>query len=191
MKLLKMENRNLFLKIIISTLPSIFVGTLVYIYFVSYLRNINVIAFSCIIFGIILLLADKNSKSNKNFREISYYEAFIIGIFQCLAFIPGASRSGVVISGSRILGLSRQSAAIYSMLLSIPIILASMIIIMPEFLNQDLDKFNLSNIFISVIISSITAFLSIKFMMNLVKKYTYNFFVSYRIILGIILLLWI
>ena len=178
----------LYIKIIISTLPAIVVGFLVYNYFIKYFRDIQLIAYSCIIFGVILYLVDKYSKSKKNWYKITFTEAIIIGICQCFAFIPGASRAGVTITGSRLLGFSRESAAIYSILLSIPIILASLVLALPSFFNETTNIFNLNQILASSLISFITALLSIKFMLILVKKSTYNLFVIYRILLGIVIL---
>ena len=148
-------------------------------YFIQYFRNLIVIAWASIIFGIILFFADKAKNIHKNWEDLSFYEVIIIGFFQSLAFIPGASRAGVTITGARLLGFSRQSAAIYSMLLSIPIIIASFILALPNFIDQSKNIFNLNQILVSSIISFIVALLSIKFMMLLVKNYTYNLFVIY------------
>ena len=187
----KSEQEYLYVKIIISTLPAIVVGFVVYNYFMEYFRNINLIAFSCIFFGIVLYFVDSNVKLTKDWSKITFYDSLIIGICQCFAFIPGASRAGVTITASRLLGFTRQSAAIYSMLLSIPIIIASFILALPNFFDQSKNIFNLNQILVSSIISFIVALLSIKFMMLLVKNYTYNLFVIYRIILGIVILVWI
>ena len=183
------SNQNyLVLKIIISTLPSIIVGIIVYRYFIEYFRNIELIAYSCIFFGILLYIADKYSNSQKNWNEITYLHAFIIGIFQILAFIPGASRAGVVITGSRFLGFNRESSAIYSMLLSIPVIFGSLILALPSFFIETSNVYKLNQIFFSTIISFTTAFFSIKIMIAFVKKSNYNIFVFYRILLGLIIL---
>ena len=182
----------LYIKIFISTLPAILVGFIVYNYFIEYFRNVELIAYSCIFFAIILYFSDNYSgAAARSWSAISFLDAFIIGIFQCFAFIPGASRAGVVITGSRLIGLSRESSAIYSILLSIPIILASLILALPDLFNEELNDYSISQIVISTLVSFITAILSIKFMIALVKKTSYSIFVFYRIILGIILLIWI
>jgi len=184
----KTEQKFLYLKIIISTLPSIFVGVFVYNYFLIYFRNIYLIAYSCIIFGIILYLIDKYSISKRDWSEITFTNSFVIGIFQAFAFIPGASRSGMVITGARFLGFNRESAAVYSLLLSIPIIIASLVLALPSFFDSKSNIFDLNQIILSSLISFITAFLSIKLMIDFVKKHNYNIFVVYRILLGIIIL---
>ena len=187
----KSTQNFLYIKIIISTLPAIVVGFIIFQYFIENIRNIHLISFSCIIFGVFLFFTDTYSKTNKSYENISFKDAMMIGIFQCFAFIPGASRSGVVITISRFMGLNRESAAIYSMLLSIPIILASLVLAIPDLINENSNLFNIKEILFSSLIAFITAFFSIKFMMTLIKRFSFNFFVIYRILLGIIILLWV
>ena len=184
----KTEQKFLYLKIIISTLPSIIIGFFIYNYFLVYFRNVYLIAYSCIIFGIILYLVDKYSTSKRDLSEITFTNSFVIGIFQAFAFIPGASRSGMVITGARLLGFNRESAAVYSLLLSIPIIFASLALALPNFFDSNSNIFDLNQIIISSLVSFITAFFSIKLMIDFVKKYNYNIFVFYRVLLGIIIL---
>ena len=187
----KIKTKHFFIKIIISTLPAIIVGFFVYNYLIMYFRNIELIAYSCIFFGLILYVADRYSNSIKDKSSLNFFDAFIIGIFQCFAFIPGASRAGVTITGARFLGFDRKFAAIYSMLLSIPIILASLTLTIPNIISDQSSILDLKQMFISGVISFITAFISIKFMMKLITKYNYNIFIFYRIILGLGILLWI
>jgi len=94
------------IKIIIATIPALVVGFIVYEYLMDYLRNIIVIAWSSIIFGIILYFADRKKNSTKKWEDLNFLEAIIIGFFQVLAFIPGASRAGVTITGARILNIN-------------------------------------------------------------------------------------
>lgn len=187
----KSTQKFLYLKIIVSCLPAVIVGFFIYNYFLKYFRDIHLIAYSCIFFGVLLYLSDKYNSSKKIWTELTFSNAFIIGICQCFAFVPGASRAGVTIMGARLLGFSRESAAVYSMLLSIPIILGSFILALPNFLEESLNTYNLIQILVSSLISFITAFLSIKFMIKLVRKSNYNLFVVYRILLGIVILIWI
>ena len=117
--------------------------------------------------------------------ELQY---FIIGIFQVLAFIPGASRAGVTITGARFLGFDRSSAAIFSMLLSIPIILASLVLTGLDIISSAEVNINLYQSLFSAIIACITALVSINIMMQIIQRYTFNIFIIYRVILGFILL---
>ena len=118
-------------------------GFFVYNYIENYFRNLELVAWASIIFGIILFFADKKHSNSSSWEEIKFTDAFIIGCFQILAFIPGASRAGVTITGARFLGYNRSNAAIFSMLLSIPIILASLIFSIFDIKNNPLHEVNI------------------------------------------------
>ena len=120
-----LEDQIIF-KIILATLPAIILGYFIYDYVSLYFRSIQLIALSSIVFAIILFFADRVKMESKSWNKITYIEALVVGLFQVLAFIPGASRAGVTITGARLLGYDRVNAARFSMILSIPIILASM-----------------------------------------------------------------
>ena len=183
------ENQHLGIKIILGTLPAILVGFFVYEYFIDYLRNIIVIAWASIIFGLILYFADHRSNSVKKWDQLTLSECFIIGLFQTLAFIPGASRAGVTITGARFLNVKRTSAAIFSMLLSIPIILASLSLALIDVYSYSSVDFDFTQPIIAAIVAFITAFFSIKFMMKILQSTNFNIFIIYRILLGIALLI--
>ena len=176
------------IKIIIATIPALIVGFIVYEYLMDYLRNIIVIAWSSIIFGIILYFADRKKNSTKKWEDLNFLEVIIIGFFQVLAFIPGASRAGVTITGARILNVKRESAAIFSMLLSIPIIIASLALSVIDIYTLNSSELNLIGPLVATIVSFITAFISIHFMMRILYYTNFNIFIIYRIILGITLL---
>ena len=175
------------IKIIIATIPAVIIGYLVYEYFILYLRNIEVIAWASIFFGILLFVSDRNKDSNKKWEDLNYYEIILVGLFQVLAFIPGASRAGVTITGSRFLNVERRSAAKFSMLLSIPIILASLILALTNFFS-DFKEVNLNESLFATFVAFITALSSIHFMMKLLQFTNFNLFIIYRILLGIIIL---
>ena len=182
------RNNNWALKIIFATLPALLVGFFVYEYLLDYLRNLVVIGWASIIFGIILFFADHQNQSIKKWEDLKFREMILVGFFQVLAFIPGASRAGVTITGARCLGVKRESAAILSMLLSIPIIFASLTLALFDinFLNNN--SVNISQTFIAMFVAFITAILSIHMMMKILQFTNFNFFIIYRIILGIALL---
>ena len=176
-------------KIILSTLPAILLGYFIYDYVSVYFRSIQLIAISSIVFAIILYFADKISIQAKSWKNITYTEAIVVGLFQVLAFIPGASRAGVTITAARFLGYDRLNAARFSMLLSIPIILASMTLSLINVINEERVAVNLYHSLSAAIIAFITALLSIIFLMQFIKQANFNIFIIYRIILGIILLI--
>ena len=184
----KLFNEIIIYKIILATLPAVIVGFFVFNFFDDYLRNIKVVAWASIIFGVLLYFADKKNTSKPIWNEINFKDALIIGMFQVLAFIPGASRAGVTITGSRFLGFDPTNAAIFSMLLSIPIILASLTLSIFDVISDPINNTYVLQSFFAAIVACITALLSIHFMMKLIQKTNFNLFIIYRIILGCILL---
>jgi len=176
------------IKIFIATLPALVIGFIFYEYLIHYFRNLLVIAWSSIIFGIILFAADQRKNLHKSWENLSFIEVFFIGLWQSLAFIPGASRAGVTITGARLLNVKRDSAAIFSMILSIPVIIASLFLSLLDLYYLEELNTNLSGSFFSATVAFITALLSIHGMMKLIKITSYNIFIIYRIFLGIALL---
>ena len=184
----KLFNEIIVYKIILATLPAVIVGFFVFNFFDDYLRNIKVVAWASIIFSVLLYFADQKSTSKTIWDEINFKDALIVGLFQILAFIPGASRAGVTITGARFLGFDCTNAAIFSMLLSIPIILASLTLSIFDVISDPINNTYVLQSFFAAIVACITALLSIHFMMKLIQKTNFNLFIIYRIILGFILL---
>jgi undecaprenyl-diphosphatase len=182
------ENHLFGIKIVIATLPALFVGFFVYEYLLVYLRSLVIIGWASIIFGVILFFADQKKQSEKKWEELKILEVLLVGIFQVLAFIPGASRAGVTITGARFLNVKRDSAAIFSMLLSIPVILASICLALLDGFSIGIQSINLIQSTIATIVAFITAIVSINMMMKILRFTNFNFFIIYRIILGIALL---
>ena len=180
---------NIIFKIVLSTIPAIIVGYFIYDFVNLYFRNLQLVAISSIVFAIILYISDRNYENKKEWKDITYKEAFIIGVFQILAFIPGASRAGATITGARFLGLNRSNAAIFSMLLSIPAILASLTLLLFKISYSEYNYTNLQQPIFSASIACITAILAINFMMKLIQSTNFNLFIIYRIIIGFLLLL--
>jgi len=185
----KLFEDQIIFKIILATLPAIILGYFIYDYVSLYFRSIQLIALSSIVFAIILFVADRVKMESKSWNKITYSEALVVGLFQVLAFIPGASRAGVTITGARLLGYDRLNAARFSMILSIPIILASMTLSLINVFKDEYVEVNISQSFSAAIIAFITALLSITFLMNFIKKFNFNIFIIYRVLLGILLLL--
>lgn len=185
---------NLTLKLIIATLPVCIVGLLLKDFIDYYLRADNlitlVIAASTIIFGLLLGFGQyKECNKIENVDNISYCQSFIIGIAQCLALIPGASRLGVTMTAGLLLGLNRKLAAEFSFLLSIPVIGLSGAKVGYELIkNPNLMTAGLINYLLGFIISAIVAILSINLFLKLLNKVGVMPFVIYRLILGSILI---
>ena len=181
------ENKNLFFKIFISSLPVMIVGfLLVETGAIDQIRNIKIIAWTTLIFGFLLYLSDKFKLEKNLEKNFSYKSAIFIGLFQILSLVPGVSRSGIAITAARLLNFKRVDAAKISFLLSIPILSAVSFfglknLILSE--NIYFAKVNLISIFLSFIFSLIT----IKYFLSYIVKFNLNVFVYYRIFLALVL----
>ncbi len=182
------ENRILFLKVIISSLPVMIVGyLLVETNIIEKIRNIKVIAWTTTLFAVLLYISDrfkleKNINNNLNFKSIIF-----IGLFQIFSLIPGVSRSGIAITAARFLKFTRVDAAKISFLLSIPILGAVSIFGLKNLLTSDDILFTKLNLF-SMVISFIFSLITIKFFLKYINKFSLNIFVYYRVLLGLMLL---
>ncbi len=182
------KNKILFLKILISSIPVMLVGFfLVETNLIENLRNIKVIAWTTLIFGILLYFSDK-CDLNKNIESnFSFKSAIFIGVFQILSLIPGISRSGITITAARILNFNRFDSAKISFLLSLPTLGAVSIFGLNNTLSSNDINFSLINI-LCIFLSFLFSILTIKYFLHFVKKFSLNIFVIYRVLLGVILL---
>ena len=182
------KNRELFIKIIISSIPVILIGyILVQTNFIEEIRNIKVIAWMTLIFGILLYISDrfkleKEIKTNFNFKS-----ALIIGFFQAISLIPGVSRSGITITAARLLNFKRFDSVKISFLLSIPTLAAVSIYGLNNIITRENLNFSIINLF-SIFVSFLFSFFTIKFFLEYIKKFNLNLIIAYRILLGLVLL---
>ena len=182
------QNKGLFLKILVGSLPVMIVGyVLVKLNFINEIRNIKVIGWTTLIFGILLYLSDRSSVKKKIISNFTLKSAVIIGFLQILSLVPGVSRSGIAITGARALNFSRYDSAKISFLLSIPTLAAVSIFGLNNLLKSD--SFNFSFLILISIISSFAfSFITIKYFLKYIKTFSLNVFVIYRIFLGICIL---
>ena len=181
------NNKDLFLKIIVSSIPIILIGfVLVKTGVIEKLRNIQAIGWTTILFGLLLYLSDKFKLTKNLENNFDYKSAIIIGIIQVISLIPGVSRSGISITAARFLNFKRVDSAKISFLLSIPTLGAVSIYGVSNIVSSNLgfSILNISAIFLSFIFSLIT----IKYFIEYIKNFSLNLFVYYRVILGVILL---
>ena len=151
------------------------------------IRNIKIISWTTIVFGILLYISDKCKLTNNLKNDFKFKSAITIGIFQIFSLIPGVSRSGIGITAARLLGFNREDATKISFLLSIPILGAVSIHgIGNIFFSQSVD-FASINIF-AISISFLFSLITIKFFLEYIKKFNLKIFVYYRILLGLILM---
>ena len=181
-----LKNKDLSLLIILGSIPLIVVGFILHkTGFINYLRNIEVIAWTTLLFGILLFFSDKfEIKKNLN-NDLNIRNILIISCFQILALIPGVSRSGVVITAGRFLKFDRYESSKISFYLSIPAIAGASFLGLKDISSQNIEINFL--VFISVFLSFIFSYLTVKYFLIFVKNFSLNTFVFYRIILALIL----
>ena len=183
-----MKNKELFLKIIVSSLPVMIIGFfLIKSNFIEKLRNIEVIGWTTLIFGIILYISDKYKIKKTISKDFNFFSAIVIGLFQILSLIPGVSRSGITITAARFLNFKRYDASKISFLLSIPTLGAVSIFGVKNIVFSESVEFSILNI-LSIIISFLFSYVTIKFFLKYIQKFSMNLFVVYRLFLGLTLI---
>jgi len=181
------ENKILFLKIFISSLPVMIVGfLLVETGVIDQIRNIKIIAWTTLIFGFLLYLSDKFKLEKNLEKNFSYKSAIFIGFFQILSLVPGVSRSGIAITAARLLNFKRVDAAKISFLLSIPILSAVSFFGLKNLILSENIYFAKSNL-ISIFLSFLFSLITIKYFLRYITKFNLNIFVYYRIFLAFVL----
>ncbi|MDR0319210.1 MAG: undecaprenyl-diphosphate phosphatase [Rickettsiales bacterium] len=179
LEILSFKNWSLTAKLAVSFAPVLALGLLI-----DPPRGVAIIAINSIVFGILLYAADRFGKSDK---EVSLWTAFIAGLAQVVALIPGVSRSGITITAMRARGVSRKDALDFTFLMSMPAIAAAggyeliKAIQSPEVMDWSAAGW-------TVLFSAIFSLIAIRFMLKFVQKFTFAWFSAYRIALGIILL---
>ena len=174
--------------LIIATIPVIIAGFLVSLFEPDMLRLVQTVAISNIIFAIFLWHSDKTSPSEHTLSEMGLKQALFIGLAQMLALIPGTSRSGVTMTMARYLGFERLSAARFSLLLSIPVIIAAGCLQIVTLIRQEDIVVGAAAIYVAVF-SCIIALGAIHGMMKWLGRANFNLFVYYRFALGLVLLI--
>ena len=183
------ENKELFFKIIISSIPVMLVGfLLVKFNLIDQLRNIKLIGWTTIIFGIFLFISDKMSLNKSIKKNFNLKSAIIIGFLQILSLVPGVSRSGITISTARFLNFNRYDSAKISFFLSIPTLAAVSIFGINNLIISENLSFSILN-FASIFLSFIFSYITIKIFLKYIQKFSLNIFVIYRVTLGVILLI--
>ena len=180
------KNKSLFLLIVLGSIPLIIVGYFFYSSgLIENLRNLKVIAWTTLIFGILLFIADRSTIKNKINDNLNLKNILLIGIFQILAIIPGVSRSGIIITASRFLNFDRVDSSKISFYLSIPALAGASVLSMKDIVNTNIDM-NFLFIF-AVLLSFVFSYLTIKYFLIYVRNFNLNLFVYYRTFLALIL----
>lgn len=188
-KIQKSETIDLWIKVIIAVIPSGILGLLFDDTIDALFFNPTTVAIALIVYGIIMIMLENRNKkpSVNSFSEVSYKLAIGIGLFQCLALIPGTSRSGSTIIGAVLLGTSRYIATEFSFFLAVPTMLgaSALKLVKTGFAFSGFEWLILAT---GSIVAYIVSILAIKFLLDYIKKHDFKVFGWYRIVLGIILL---
>ena len=180
------NNRKYLNLILFGSIPLLIFGYILHSSELIYLlRNIKVIAFTTLFFGIILFFSDQ-AKTEKNISiNLDFKSIIFIGLFQILALIPGVSRAGITLTAARFLKFNRVDSAKISFMLSIPALAGASFLGLQDLINQPLEINYL--IIFAIILSFLFSFITVKFFLSFINKFSLNIFVIYRILLSLIL----
>lgn len=182
------ENAKVFWLLVIGTIPIVVAGLALRNYGTEWTRSTKLIGWTILGYGLLLFIADSCSMTIREIKHMGIIDALLIGLAQCLALIPGTSRSGITITMARFLGLERTEAARFSMLLAIPAIIgATMLVCWKVFEAGDMAE--IIQTYDGIIYSYVASIIAIYVVMWWLKKSTFLPFVIYRIALGSFLLL--
>ena len=180
------KNQKLLGLIIIGSIPLIVFGYILYTTeLIHFLRNIKVIAFTTLFFGIILYFADQRKINQNISTDLNIKSIIFIGLFQILALIPGVSRAGITMTAARFLKFNRVDSGKISFLLSIPALVGASFLGLRDLFNKPIELNYL--VVIAVILSFLFSYTTVKFFLNYLNKFSLNIFVLYRIFISLIL----
>lgn len=182
------ENSRMLWFLAIATIPVGLAGLLGHDFISSYLRSPIVIAVATIFFGLVLWWSDIKGARQRTLSQLNWKDVIIIGLAQCLALIPGTSRSGITITAALLLGLSRQAAARFSFLLAIPVISLAGLYESYKLISAP-PEFDWPALFIVTAVSAVSAWLAIHYFLKFLERTGMLPYVIYRLLLGTVLLI--
>ena len=187
----KSDTMNLWFKIIAACLPAAVIGLLFDDWLDEHFYNYQTVSLMLIVYGILFIVIENRNKTRRpvinNLSQITYKFAFIVGIFQLLALIPGTSRSGATIIGAILIGGSRYVASEFTFFLAIPVMLGASLLKIVKF-GFDFTSAELIALGTGTLVAFFVSILAIKFLMGYIKKHDFKVFGWYRIVLGILVL---
>ena len=188
---------NLWGKVLVGVIPAAVIGLLFDDIITEYLYNYTTVAITLIIYGVLFIVVENMNRVKhptiRNLQKLDYKTALFIGAFQVLALIPGTSRSGATIIGALLLGCSRYVAAEYSFFLAVPVMLgASGLKIVKYFVKTGVGFTGTETAILitGMIVAFVVSIFAIKFLMGYIRNHNFKVFGYYRIILGIIILIY-
>jgi len=175
------EEKRRFLYLVVATIPAAVGGVLLEDYAETTFRSPALMAVTLMVMGVVLWAVDRYAARDRPLAALSLRDAVLIGLAQVLALVPGVSRSGSTMTAGRALRLDRQSAAVFSFLMSMPIIAAAAVLKMPEALREH----GLSmQMVVGIVASALSGWLAISILLRLVVRHSYGVFAAYRVLLG-------
>ncbi len=187
---------QLWFKVIVAVLPSAVIGLLLDDWMDAHLYNYVVVSIALMVYGVAFLFLERGNEGKalkvKTVYDIDYRTALLIGAFQCLALIPGTSRSGSTILGAILLGVGRSAGAEFSFFLAIPTMLGASALKLLKFLLSGVSASagEIGVLLVGCIVSFVVSVVVIKGLMEYVRKHSFRVFGVYRIILGALVLLY-
>ncbi len=187
----KKDTMSIWYKVIVGVIPAGVIGLLFDDWINEHFYNYITVSFTLILYGILFIIIENRNKGKRavinNFNQLTYMTAFLIGVFQVLALIPGTSRSGATIIGAIILGTSRSIAAEYSFFLSIPVMFGASALKLYKF-GLDFTSSELIILITGMVVAFGVSLLAIKFLIRYIKNNDFKAFGWYRIVLGTLVL---
>ncbi len=178
-------------KIIVSCIPAAVIGLPLDDWLDEHLFNGITVAIMLILYGVLFIVVENRNKGRKpitnKLTEITWSQALIIGLFQCLALIPGTSRSGATILGGILIGLSRKTASEYTFFLAIPVMFGASLLKLIKF--GSFTGGELGALLVGMVVAFFVSLLAIRFLMNYIRNHDFKVFGWYRIVLGVIVLI--
>ncbi len=176
--------------LVVGTIPAAVAGLLVASFVAGRARDPHLIAWTTLVFGVLLGVADWLARGTRDERQVSWRQALLIGVFQAMALIPGTSRSGATITAGRFLGLTRPGAARFSFLLSVPVGLLVTAKETLDLVHGRGDAVGALPLALGFVVSAATSFAVIAWFLRWLQRRSLVVFVGYRILLAALLFLW-
>lgn len=192
----KRRTWELWAKVIVAIIPSGLVGVVLDDWMDAHLHNAVVVSIALIVYGVAFIWVEQRNSGHaprlKNVYEIDYKTALLIGAFQCLSLIPGTSRSGSTILGGILVGVSRAAASEFSFFMAIPTMLGASAIKLLKFLVSGVTAtgMEIAVLVVGCLVSFLVSLVVIRKLMAYVRKHSFSAFGVYRIVLGVIVLVY-
>ena len=182
------DTRRLGFLIIMATIPTGIIGVAFQDFFGDLYLSLVAIGAGLLVTGTVLWIAEKMAQGHKNIRQMKFRDAFLVGVFQSIALIPGISRSGSTIVGGLFSGVKREVAVKFAFLISIPSVLGAVVLEAPAAFKDGMDASLMIPIVAGVVIAAISGFIAIKTMIKVVSDKKLYYFSFYTWILGALVL---